>query len=284
MRFAILTPPPDYAAEWRWAFDVEAEALNAAGATIEPVPWTDATELTGFDLILPLVAWGYHQRPAQWLELLDRFERDGARVINPVPLLRWNSDKAYLAELGARGVSTVLTLAVDSLDEAALGAARDRFECSELVVKPPISASAYATFRLREGDPFPEQVRGWPMMIQPWIEAIVDSGEHSLMFFGGAFSHAVSKVPSTGDFRVQPEHGGIIERCEPPEGSVALAQAALAAAPAESAYARVDLVVGNDGALQVIELELIEPALFLEHAPERGPAFAEAIIAAARRG
>ena len=121
------------------------------------------------------------------------------------------------------------------------------------------------------------------MMIQPWVGAIVDTGEYSLMFFGGQFSHAVSKVPTDGDFRVQPEHGGIIARCEPPGGAEALAQAALSAAPAEATYARVDIVVGNDGALQIIELELIEPALFLEHSPGSGRSFAEAIVSAANR-
>jgi len=200
-----------------------------------------------------------------------------------VPLLRWNSDKAYLAELGAKGIATVPTIAVDSLDETCLADARERFGCAELVIKPPISASAYATYRLRDVDPFPEQVRGWRMMIQPWVRAILDKGEYSLMFFGGHFSHAVSKVPVDGDFRVQREHGGILIRCEPPDGAEALAQAALAAAPAEAAYARVDIVVGNDGALQIIELELIEPALFLEHAPDNGRSFAEAILSTARR-
>lgn len=283
MRVAFLVPDPDYPAEWRWAYDAEAEALTAAGFAVEPVPWTDPRDLSHFDLILPLVAWGYHQRYAEWLAFLDRLEREQVPVANPVPLLRWNSDKAYLAQLSETGIATVPTIAVEHLDEQVLANARVRFDCSELVVKPRVSASAYGTFRLKEGDAFPESVRGWRMMVQPWVAGILVEGEYSLILFDGELSHALSKVPRSGEFRVQPEYGGIIHRCDPPARSEALARAALAAAPAPSSYARVDLVVGASGELQVMELELIEPALFLDHAPDAGEKFARAIRSAAER-
>ena len=283
MRLAFLVPDPDYPKDWRWAYDAEAGALIEAGMTVEPTPWTDPRELSEFDLIAPLVAWGYHERFAQWLELLDRLERERLPVANAIPLLRWNGDKSYLAELGAKGIATVPTLAAESLDEQSLGAARARFGCSELVIKPPVSASAYGTFRLREGDAFPETVRGWPMMVQPWVPGILVEGEYSLILFDGELSHALSKVPKSGEFRVQPEYGGIIQRCDPPPGSEELAKAALSAAPAPATYARVDIVGGGDGDLLIMELELIEPALFLDHAREAGAAFARAILSAAER-
>lgn len=283
MQVAFLVPDPDYPAEWKWAYDAEAAALIEAHIAVEPLPWTDPRDLSEFDLILPLVAWGYHTRYADWLAHLDRLEREQLPVANAIPLLRWNGDKAYLAELGVKGIATVPTLAVERLDEQSLEAARARFECGELVVKPPVSASAYGTFRLKEGDPFPEAVRGWPMMVQPWVAGILDQGEYSLILFDGELSHALSKVPRSGEFRVQPEYGGIIQRCDPPDGSEELARAALAAAPAPSSYARVDIVVGAGGQLLVMELELIEPALFLDHAPEAGAAFACAIRSAAER-
>jgi len=283
MHVAFLVPAPDYHTDWRWAYDVQADALGTAGIDVAPVPWTEGGELTGVDLILPLVAWGYHQHYEQWQQLLDHFEHARMPVANPVPLLRWNGDKSYLEELAAKGVNSVPSMTVTELDEAHLDEARAQFGCDTLVVKPLISASAYGTFRLGPGDPVPERVRGWRMLVQPWLEAIVDSGEWSLIFFDGAFSHAVAKVPVTGEFRVQPEYGGIIQRCDPPEGSVALAEAALAAAPAASTYARVDIVVGNSGRLKIIELELIEPALFLDHAPEADTRFADAVRSAALR-
>jgi len=283
LRVLVLVPPADYRTEWQWAFEPQAQALRDAGLDVEHMPWTEVGPLAGFDLVLPLVVWGYHTRYGDWLALLDRFQREGVAVANPVETLRWNGDKGYLAELDSKGVATVPSLAFSSLSEQALALARDEFACTDLVVKPTVSASAYGTVRLGPNDRFPEQVRGWRMLVQPWLNAITDSGEYSLMYFGGRFSHAVSKVPKAGEFRVQPEYGGIIERCEPPAGATELSEAALAHAPTPSTYARVDIVVGNDGNLQVIELEMIEPALFLDRAPEAAAAFGESVRLAAER-
>ena len=282
MRFALLVPSADYGIDWRWAFDPQAEALREAGATVDAFPWTTGADFSHYDLVLPLVAWGYHKDYARWLGQVERWEAERVRIVNPPPVLRWNGDKAYLAELGAKGVSTVPSLAFDALDEAHLDEAREALGTDELVVKPTVSASGHGTHRLSPTDPFPEEVRGWRMLVQPWLSEIVRTGEWSLLFFAGAFSHAVSNIPRAGEFRVQPEHGGIIARCEPPPGAIEVAATALAAGPARTTYARVDLVVGNDGALQVIELELIEPALFMAEAPEARPRFAAAALSAAR--
>ncbi len=248
---------------------------------VEPLPWNGGADMRGFDLVLPLVAWGYHQRCSDWHAWLDHAEQERLPVANPVALLRWNSDKAYLAELCAASVPTVPSLTIDAFDEQSLSDARAAFG-DNLVVKPLVSASAYGTHRLGAGDALPEAVRGWRMLAQPWLASITASGEWSLIYFDGAFSHAVAKVPRPGEFRVQPEFGGIITRCDPPAGAREVADAALAEAPTPSTYARVDLVRGNDGSLVVIELELIEPALWLDHAPDPG-AFARAVASAAER-
>ena len=277
MRVAILVPEADYSADWSWTYDVEAGALAAAGAEVEPIVWSEPFDSSDYDLVMPLVAWGYHKHFDRWMAVLDRLEREGARVQNPLPLLRWNSDKQYLAELYEKGVPVVPTEVADCLDDASLARIREHFQCSDLVVKPPVSASAYLTFRIRGGDPIPGAVRGRRMMVQPWLDSITTTGEWSLLFFDGVLSHSLSKVPVAGDFRVQPEHGGIIERWEPPEGAREVALAALAAAPAPALYARVDLVVGNCGSLQVMELELIEPALWLDESPDAARLFVEAV-------
>src|SRR3954465_8489052 len=101
--------------------------------------------------------------------------------------------------------------------EAYPAEARAHFGCPTLVVKPLVSASAHGTHMLGRDDPVPDAVRGWRMLVHPWIGGIGQSGEWALIFFDGAFSHAVAKVPVPGEFRVQPEFGGIIERCDPPE-------------------------------------------------------------------
>lgn len=285
MRIAMLVPAPDYDVAWGWAYEVEAEALRSAGAEVVPLSWTetDVAALGAFDLILPLVTWGYHLRQPEWLAFLDAAGTAGLPMVNPPALLRWNSDKAYLAELQQKGVPTVPTLAVDHLNEAALAAAHGVLGTDALVIKPPVSANAWGTFRLGPADPVPEEVHGRPMLVQPWLPAVQEEGEYSLILFGGRLSHCIAKRPKAGDFRVQPDHGGTMGAVPLPDGALAVAQAALAVIPAPATYARVDLIRGLDGELKVMELELIEPALFLHCAPQAKTAFANAILASAAK-
>ena len=103
IRAAVLVPAPDYPEDWAWAFDVQAAALERGGITVEARPWNDPGDLTAFDLLLPLVAWGYQTDPRRWLQVLDQLEQADVVTVNPVPLLRWNSNKRYLEVLGAKG-------------------------------------------------------------------------------------------------------------------------------------------------------------------------------------
>jgi glutathione synthase/RimK-type ligase-like ATP-grasp enzyme len=281
MRVAVLVPAPEFPEAWDWAYDVEAAALEGAGFSVEPRAWTDVGDLTNVDLVMPLVAWGYHADPPRWHALLDRLEREDVRTLNPVPLLRWNSDKRYLAELDGM-VAVIPTRLADMLDDRALDSARAEFG-DTLVIKPPVSAAADGTYKLGPEDVVPDSVRGRAMLIQPYFPAVAAEGEYSILMFGGQFSHSIVKQPKAGDYRVQPHLGGRERPCPPPEGGVELAKAALAAAPAKAIYARVDMVRGPDGRLAVIELELIEPSLWLEHSPDGGAAFTSAIRAACAR-
>lgn len=282
IKAAVLVPAPDYPEDWAWTYDVEADALTRAGIVVEPRPWTDPGDLSAFDIVLPLVAWGYQSDPARWFALLDRFEREHIRVANPVPVLRWNSDKAYLEELAAAGVATVPTRTVQALTPEAIEAAGADFG-PDLVIKPPISASAYGTYRLGPSDALPADVAGRTMMVQPFLRSVMAEGEYSLIYFEGVFSHAIVKTAKPGDYRVQPHLGGTEVKCDPPQGSRRVADAALACAPESVLYARVDLIRLNDGTLGVIELELIEPSFWLQHAPDGGASFAAAVAKRARQ-
>ena len=227
------------------------------------------------------MAWGYQTDPRRWLQLLDQLEQADVVTVNPVPLLRWNSNKRYLEALGAKGIPTVPTMLIERLDETALAAARADFG-ADLVIKPLISASAYGTHRLGPADPIPSDAAGRTMMVQPFLRSVIDEGEYSLMLFDGVLSHSIIKRPTAGDYRTQPHLGGTEVACAVPGGALEVARAALAAAPAAAAYARVDLIRLADDTLGVIELELIEPSLWLQHAPDQGASFAAAIAARAR--
>ncbi len=281
MRVAILVPAPDFPERWDWAYDVEAEVLQRGGLAVEPRPWSDPGDLAAFDLVMPLVAWGYHHDQPRWHGLLDKLERDGPYTLNPVPLLRWNSDKRYLTELGERGIRTIPTRLVEALDDTNLEEARAAFG-ERLVIKPPVSAAADGTYLLGPADPIPAAVIGRSMMVQPFLPSVAEEGEYSCMLFGGRFSHAIVKRPRAGDYRVQPHLGGTEVPCDPPSGAIELSEAALGAAPAEACYARVDMIRDSDGELAIIELELIEPSLWLEHSADRGESFVAAIRGACK--
>ena len=280
LRVALLVPDSAYADPWAWAYDVEAAILQRIGIDVVPVPWTTISDVRDFDLIMPLVAWGYDRDYQRWLALLTRAEVERWPMLNPPELLRWNGDKTYLRELGDKGIPSVATAEVTSLDPNSLARAGAKLGATDLVIKPPISGGAFGTYRIRPSDPIPADVAGRRMLVQPF-QPTITAGEWSLMLFGGKFSHAVLKTPAAGDFRVQPHLGGIDTAAVPPKGAIELATAALAAAPLPALYARVDLIAAANGALKIMELELIEPALFLHHSPDKGAGFASAVRAAA---
>ena len=279
-RVAILIPAPDYEEKWQPAFARKAAALTAAGLIVEQRVWTDPGDLAGYDLVLPLFAWGYQRDVAGWYALLDQMEEARLPVVNPVPVLRWNSDKAYLGELGAKGVAVVPTVEVDALDDARLAEAMAELGVDEVVIKPAISGGADGTHRVAPGTPIPADALGQRRLVQPLMQGILTEGEFSLFFFAGKFSHAIVKRPASGDFRVQEQFGGRETVWDASDAAQRLAAAALAAAPAPPVYARVDMVGDAAGTLHIMELELIEPSLFLHHAPDKGAAFGLAVYGA----
>lgn len=277
----ILTPAPDYWEDWSLP---KAHYERLLGPDLCFRSWTDTGDLSGFSLILPLLAWGYQRNVASWYALLDRLEREALPVANPARVLRWNSDKAYLAEMAAAGVPTVPTMMREAMNDAALDSARSLFGTNRLVIKPPVSGGADGTFLIGASDPLPAEAIGRRMLIQPYLPAIAAEGEMSLFFFGGRYSHAISKHPANGDFRVQEQFGGSERRIDPPAEALALAETVFAATEelmdhAPLTYARVDMLRDEDGNFRLMELEAIEPSLFLHFAGNQGALFADAVRA-----
>jgi glutathione synthase/RimK-type ligase-like ATP-grasp enzyme len=277
----ILTPAPDYWEDWSLP---KAHYERLLGPDLSFRSWTDTGDLSGFSLILPLLAWGYQRDVAGWYALLDRLEREALPVANPARVLRWNSDKAYLAEMAAAGVPTVPTMMREAMNDAALDSARSLFATNRLVIKPPVSGGADGTFLIGASDPLPTEAVGRRMLIQPYLPAIAAEGEMSLFFFGGRYSHAISKHPANGDFRVQEQFGGSERRIDPPAEALALAETVFAATEelmhqAPLTYARVDMLRDEDGNFRLMELEAIEPSLFLHFAGDQDALLADAVRA-----
>ena len=283
LRIAILCPTPEYEEDWS---HIKGDYARLLGDSAVFIDWTKANDFSGFDLVTPLLAWGYPRDCARWFALLDQLEAENVRVSNPVSILRWNSDKAYLAELEAAGIPSVPTIWSALLDRVALEDARKSFNVETLIVKPPISGGADGTFRLNRDDIVPDSVAGQRMMIQPYVPNIAEEGEYSLFYFAGAFSHSIVKRPAKGDFRVQEQYGGREESVTAPDGALMLAQRTVAATAKITksgplASARVDILRDGNGVFGLMELELIEPSLFLRFAPDAGAAFAQALISSA---
>jgi glutathione synthase/RimK-type ligase-like ATP-grasp enzyme len=276
----ILTPAvdePRFANSWSPLFERLATPLRARGLGVEAANWVDA-DVTGARVVLPLLSWGYHLRAGEWFGRLDTLEAVGARLANPVSVLRWNTTKTYLADLAAKGAPVVPTLTSDRLTLEDLDHARDVFGVDILVTKPQISGGSQDTVKLRHVDGLTGCTTG-PALIQPFLPAVGEEGELSLFYFDGVFSHAVTKVAMAGDFRVQPQFGGQVSGVAPEPEALHAAEMVLKAAGAPLTYARVDLIRGLDGTPQLMELEVIEPDLFLGHAHDEGAAFAAAVEA-----
>ena len=278
----ILTPASDetlYAQASRRLFDRLAAPLRAQGLTVEGLGWPEPFDLGSARVVLPLLSWGYHLRPDAWFARLDALEAAGARLANPAPVLRWNTTKTYLTELAAKGAPVVPTIALDRLTLQDMDRARELFGVDVLVAKPQISGGSQETVKLRHADGLKGCTTG-PALIQPFLPAVGEEGELSLFYFDGVFSHAVTKVAADGDFRVQPQFGGQVSGVAPEPEALHAAEMVLRAAGPSLTYARVDLIRGLDGTPQLMELELIEPDLFLEHAHDGGAAFAAAVARA----
>lgn len=258
--------------------------LAEAGIDTQIVDWSSAGfQPSQFDLLVLRSCWDYHLRGAEFTEWLRRAVRE-VRVLNDLTTVLWNRNKFYLRELESQGIEIAPTIFATGRE--AVGAA-ERLQINDwakIVVKPAVSASAHKTW-LMDGAALSmdagsaQQMGGEPFLIQQFIPEIQTHGEISFIYIDGLFSHAVLKRPADGDFRVQQEHGGSAEPFLPSPALLDQANQIAVAVPqvSDSLYCRID-AVARDGRLVLMELELIEPELFLglgEGAAER---FARAIV------
>lgn len=233
----------------------------------------------GFDLALIRTCWDYHERPEAFVSALESHCRAGLCVLNRPETVRWNLRKTYLSDLGDAAIETIWA---ERADAESVAAAFEALGVEEIVVKPQVGAGSVATLRLKRDAWSEADLRAGPSgpaMLQPYLRRIETEGERSLFWFGGRFSHAIRKVPHAGDWLANiPGRTRFAAEPAPPAARAA-AEAALARAPQDMLYVRVDLVLGDDAGWRVIEIEAIEPYLFLNFAPEGAARFVDAIAA-----
>jgi hypothetical protein len=279
MRVALVTctelPRPDA------DLPILSRAFSEAGADAEIVCWEDGTvDWRAFDRVLVRSTWNYVARLEAFRAWIDRVSAE-SEIVNPAPVLRWNLHKRYLVDLAAAGLPVVPTELLQAGSDPDWHALFERF--GDLVVKPAISAGSFATVRIARGDlasvtahHFAHAERD--LLVQPCLASVVERGESNLVHFGGRFSHAIHKGARwNGDAE---QSRGLIEPADDERAAALRILAHVASlglgAPA---YARVDLARGPDGAPLLMELEALEPSLFLDRAPDRAAMLVEAVLA-----
>lgn len=267
-----------------------AEALGHRGATAQWVPWDESVDWSGFDLVALRETWDYPPRLASFLEWVDSVAAVTA-VVNPPGVVRWNHHKGYLHDLGAAGVPVVPTTIVPRGTEAPFAALQAGGDAT-VVVKPAVGIGGDDAERGRSSDPATSAhlgalLEGGDVLVQPYLPSIESSGETSVVVLAGRVTHAVRKLPTGGEFRIHEHRGGSYAQVEPAPVQVDVALAACEAAASltgeELFYARADLVAGVDGAPLLMELELIEPSLYLHTVPAATAQLADLIIAVVSR-
>ena len=259
--------------------DLAIAPLDDRGWEVSTISWRDTdVDWNEFAIVVIRTPWDYQRSPNEFLTVLERIDSSNARLENPLDVVKWNLDKRYLFDLESRGLQIVPTIWDGVYDQRVFYRWMADLGCDELIIKPTVSATAEHTYRLTEFDASLVDVfADRSFMVQPFLESIVTEGEYSLFYFNGEYSHTILKSPKAEDFRVQEEHGGLITAFKPDQTLRDAGGRAFEMIKPSPLYARVDLVRNDESEFVLIELELIEPALYLRMDPEAPARFARAI-------
>lgn len=260
------------------------KVLGDRGAAVTGVVWNEPSiDWSAFDCIVVRSTWDYHRHVKQFREWIAQLEQMGAPLWNPPALLRWNMEKTYLRDLERAGIPVVPTEWLSSGSEPDLAALLEDRRWQEAVVKPVISAAANRTIRIAHSSAsesrahVAESLRQGDVMVQPFMREIQEQGEWSLIFIDGEFSHSVRKMPMSGDFRVQAHLGGDAFTETADADLIGAARRVLDVVQSPWLYARVDGIETADGFV-LLELEMLEPSLYLLHTDTGALRFADAIV------
>ena len=260
------------------------DALEARDHQVISAPWNGVqTPFAEADLILLRACWDYYLDPLAFRNWLEFTRDSGITVANPIDMVLWNFDKRYLLELSELGVNTVPTTVVDVLDEVATRRKMADLGWMEAVRKPLHGQSGFYIDRLSiDQKVWPEAKYRGEALLQPFQSDISELGEMLFVFFDGDFSHCIQRVMAPGEWRSNSQYGSIRKRVDPSDTLIDQAQDILETVAAKRRwekpplYARVD-GLARGGELMLMELELIEPALGFDLAPEAAQGFVDSI-------
>lgn len=261
---------------------VAAKALEKKGFRVSAAEWNDGTKpFQTSDLVVLRANWDYHYDPKGFIQWLDGIEERGIPLRNPVSTVKQNLFKTYLMDLEAAGISVPRSKPLKSgQDPLPLF---DALGLDQAVVKPLIGASGHRVRKLSR-----QTARDWMSekneqngidnwLVQEFLPQIEQTGELSIIFFNGDYSHAILKQPRKGEFRVNSQYNGRLSRTYPDTELIRQAKKALDTIDPVPLYARIDGVV-RDNEFILCEMELNEPGLYFDLAPDGADRFADAVL------
>jgi glutathione synthase/RimK-type ligase-like ATP-grasp enzyme len=242
--------------------------LETKGLIVTRAIWNNLQiDWKQFDVVILKSPWDYHDNFVSFIRWLSTLDTAGIKVLNPFKTVLWNSDKHYLKQIADDGLPVIESVFLEKGIVPDLAELLDKSRCKKMIIKPCVSASAKNTLLLAFDNVSSVQnamnglVANESFLVQPFMEEILQ-GELSFMFFNGNFSHSTLKIPKTGDFRVQSEYGGTVQKINTDTAHVQAAGKYVEKYAKDTLYARVDGIISN-GTFVLMELELIEPYLFL---------------------
>jgi glutathione synthase/RimK-type ligase-like ATP-grasp enzyme len=258
--------------------------LKEKGLNIEKVIWNDRDINWGdYSLAILKSPWDYFDLIEEFYHWLDHLEAKKVKLLNPIEVVRWNSNKKYLQEIEAAGLKIIPSAFINKKEDVTLKYFFEKFNTNKLIVKPCISGGAKNTFKVTAenveevNQKLDQFIQNEDFIIQPFLPEILESGEWSFIFFNGIYSHSLIKQAKPGDFRVQPAHGGSVHPQRPGKEIIATAQLYVSLFAKKCLYARVDGTFVN-GEFLLMELELIEPFLFLNTDPQNYEKYYKALM------
>jgi len=258
--------------------------LKDKGLNIEKIIWNDPNiAWEDYSLAILKSPWDYFDLIEAFYIWLDQLEAKKVKLLNPIEVVRWNTNKQYLQEIEAAGLKITPSFFIRNKESVNLEHFFEKFNTSKLIVKPCISGGAKNTFKVTAenveevNQKLDQLIQNEDFILQPFLPEILENGEWSFIFFNGIYSHSLVKKAKPGDFRVQPAHGGSVHPQKPGNEHIAIAQQYVDLFAKNCLYARVDGTLVN-GEFLLMELELIEPFLFLNTDPQNYERYYQALV------
>jgi glutathione synthase/RimK-type ligase-like ATP-grasp enzyme len=264
--------------------DTLLQFLAEKGLRPEKAVWNDPqVDWERFDVIIIKSPWDYFDMIEDFYDWMKELKSKNIKVLNPIDTLTWNADKHYLQDIAGAGLNVTPSIFTSKGNKIELDPYFASFNTTMLIVKPAVSGGSKNTFKVTAANvrEITEKLNllleEEDFIIQPFLTEIETNGEWSFIFFGGVFSHALLKKAKTGDFRVQSTFGGTVHPQSPPLHLLQEAQVYVDQFAQNCLYARVDGAI-IENKLILMELELIEPFLFLDIAPQSLTNYHQALV------